>query len=89
MALLAAGTGLANAAVFQLLPHYIPSAVGGAAGLVGGIGAFGGFVLPPIFGLVVDIQGVAGYANGFVVFLLLGAASVVLSVYLSAVVDRG
>ena len=89
MTLLAAGIGLANAAVFQLLPHYVPRAVGGAAGLVGGIGAFGGFVIPPIFGLFVDLQGLAGYANGFVVYLLLGVAGVVLSVHLSAVVDRG
>ncbi|WP_408956742.1 nitrate/nitrite transporter [Natrinema sp. 74] len=77
--LLGIGIGVANAAVFGLVPKYVPEAVGGASGLVGGLGAFGGFVLPPILGLFVDIQGTAGYANGFVVFLVLAIVSVGLS----------
>lgn len=77
--LLGAGMGVASAAVFQLVPKYVPDAVGGASGLVGGIGAFGGVVIPPILGLFVDLQGTPGYATGFVVFLGLGVASIGLS----------
>ncbi|TYL39533.1 MFS transporter [Natronococcus pandeyae] len=77
--LLGAGMGVANAAVFQLVPTYVPEAVGGASGLVGGLGAFGGFVVPPVLGVFVDLHGTAGYATGFVVFLVLALASVGLS----------
>ena len=49
-AILALGMGFANAAVFKLVPKYSPAAVGGAAGIVGGLGAFGGFVIPPLMG---------------------------------------
>ncbi len=88
MVVLASGIGVANAAVFQLLPHYVPEAIGGASGLVGGLGAFGGFVLPPLLGLFVDIYGTAGYATGFVVYLGLGAFGVLLSGALYFAVDR-
>jgi NNP family nitrate/nitrite transporter-like MFS transporter len=77
--LLAIGMGVANAAVFQLVPAYVPEAVGGASGLVGGLGAFGGFVIPPVLGAFVDLSGTAGYATGFVVFVALALVSVVLS----------
>ncbi|QSX00768.1 MFS transporter [Haloterrigena alkaliphila] len=77
--LLGSGMGVASAAVFQLVPTYVPDAVGGASGLVGGIGAFGGFAVPPILGLFVDFQGTTGYATGFVVFLVLGIVSIGLS----------
>ncbi|WP_049922242.1 MFS transporter [Halopiger djelfimassiliensis] len=78
--LLAAGMGVASAAVFGLVPAYVPDAVGGASGLVGGIGAFGGFVIPPILGLFVDRRGTAGYATGLVVVLVLGIISFGLSI---------
>lgn len=77
--LLGIGIGVANAAVFGLVPKYVPEAVGGASGLVGGLGAFGGFVIPPVLGLFVDLQGPAGYANGYVVFLVLAVVSIGLS----------
>jgi NNP family nitrate/nitrite transporter-like MFS transporter len=48
---MAAGMGVTNAAVFKLVPQRVPWAVGGAAGWVGGIGAFGGFVFPNVFSL--------------------------------------
>ncbi|ELZ30560.1 major facilitator superfamily protein [Halosimplex carlsbadense 2-9-1] len=76
---LAVGIGVANAAVFQLVPKYVPEAVGGASGLVGGLGAFGGFVVPPVLGLFVDSFGESGYASGFVVFVALALVSVALS----------
>lgn len=80
MVLLATGVGVANAAVTQLVPLYVSEAVGGASGIVGGVGAFGGFVLPPVLGLFVDSFGVSGYATGFVVIAFLGTAGAVLSV---------
>ena len=73
-----ARTGFANAAVFKLVPKYSPMAVGGAAGIVGGLGAFGGFVIPPLMGLFIKISGTAGYGQGFMVFLVLGVLSLVL-----------
>ena len=63
--ILALGMGFANAAVFKLVPKYSPAAVGGAAGIVGGLGAFGGFVIPLLMGLFVKMNGQAGYAQGF------------------------
>jgi NNP family nitrate/nitrite transporter-like MFS transporter len=69
--LLACGMGLNNAAVFKLVPHYVPEAIGGAAGWVGGIGAFGGFVIPPLMGGIVNIYDKIGYSRGFATFILL------------------
>jgi NNP family nitrate/nitrite transporter-like MFS transporter len=70
--------GVANAAVFKLVAQEIPEAVGGAAGWVGGLGAFGGFAIPPLMGIIVQVQGIEGYANGFVVFFCLAVISLLL-----------
>jgi MFS transporter, NNP family, nitrate/nitrite transporter len=69
--LLACGMGVNNAAVFKMVPHYVPKAIGGAAGWIGGIGAFGGFVIPPVMGLIVNMYNKIGYSRGFIVFALL------------------
>lgn len=74
-----AGMGIANAAVFKLVAKYVPHAVGGASGWVGGLGAFGGFVVPPILGGVVDAFGAVGYARGFVVYVALAAVGIAIS----------
>lgn len=76
MLLLALGMGFANAAVFKLVPKYMPAAVGGAAGIVGGLGAFGGFVIPPVMSIFVKYSGPAGYAQGFSVFLALALLAI-------------
>ncbi len=76
--LLALGMGFANAAVFKLVPKYTPETVGGAAGIVGGLGAFGGFVIPPVMGLFVKVSGTAGYSQGFSIFLALSLLSLAL-----------
>lgn len=81
--LLALGMGFANAAVFKLVPKYSPAAVGGAAGIVGGIGAFGGFVIPPVMGMFVKFNGPAGYAKGFSVFLALSLLAIGMIVLLN------
>jgi NNP family nitrate/nitrite transporter-like MFS transporter len=76
--IMAIGMGVANAAVFKLVAQEIPEAVGGAAGWVGGLGAFGGFAIPPLMGIIVQVQGIEGYANGFVVFFCLAVISLLL-----------
>ncbi len=73
--LLAIGMGICNAAVFKLVPQVVPHAVGGAAGWVGGLGALGGFVIPPVMGFAVHNLGVRGYPIGFVVFIFLALFS--------------
>ena len=82
--LMAIGMGVNNAAVFKLVPQEVPEAVGGAAGWVGGLGAFGGFAIPPILGLFVRAQGPGGYATGFVTFVGLALLSLGLAYLLKA-----
>jgi len=77
--LLAVGMGLCNAAVFKMVPQVVPRAVGGAAGWVGGIGAFGGFVIPPILAFAVRQIGPRGYAIGFIVFVFLALLSLAMT----------
>ena len=69
--IMAFGMGICNAAVFKIVPQAVPQAVGGAAGWVGGFGAFGGFVIPPVMAFAVRNLGTAGYAIGFVTFVFL------------------
>jgi len=76
--ILAIGMGVNNAAVFKLVPVYIPKAIGGAAGWIGGIGAFGGFAIPPIMGAIADLDNSTGYARGFSVFVLLAIISIII-----------
>ncbi len=71
MLIISTGMGIVNAGVFKLVPKAVPDAVGGTAGWVGGLGAFGGFVIPPIMGAFVDGMGDIGYARGFSTFILL------------------
>ncbi len=73
--LLAVGMGIANAAVFKLVPQEVPQAVGGASGWVGGVGAFGGFAVPPMLAFAVHNLGTKGYPIGFVVFIFLALVS--------------
>lgn len=77
--ILAAGMGVANAAIFKLVPTYVSDAPGGASGWVGGLGAFGGFIIPPVMGLFIDIFGVSGYQYGFLVFAVLAILSIIIS----------
>ena len=48
---------LGKAAVYKHIPVYYPKNVGSVGGLVGMIGGLGGFVLPIIFGLLLDLTG--------------------------------
>ncbi|WP_054854870.1 MFS transporter [Vulcanisaeta sp. JCM 16161] len=75
--IMAIGMGIANAAVFKLVPKYVPEAVGGATGWVGGLGSAGGLLIPPAMALFVAIYGHAGYALGFIIYTAFGILSVI------------
>ncbi|MDF2504271.1 MFS transporter [Clostridium sp.] len=78
--LLAIGMGVTNAAVFKIVPQAVPKAIGGAAGWIGGIGAFGGFLIPPIMASFIDKTGKSlnGYSTGFLVFIVLSVISFII-----------
>jgi nitrate/nitrite transporter NarK len=80
--IMAIGMGIANAAVFKLIPKYAPNAVGGASGLVGGLGAAGGLFIPPVLAYFVVIFGKIGFAYGFITYTIFGMISVIFSVFL-------
>lgn len=76
MMVIGTGMGIVNAAIFELVPKYVPEAVGGASGWIGGIGGTGTLIILPVLGIFVDIYGIIGYAWGFVVFAVLSSICV-------------
>nr|WP_309501994.1 MFS transporter [uncultured Roseovarius sp.] len=66
---------LGKAAVFKHIPVYYPDNVGSVGGLVGMIGGLGGFVLPIIFGALLDLTGVYTTCFAFL-FILVSIALV-------------
>lgn len=73
MMILGTGMGIANAAVFELVPKFVPEAVGGASGWISGIGGGGTLIILPALGYYTDIFGQIGYARGFSLFIVLSA----------------
>jgi NNP family nitrate/nitrite transporter-like MFS transporter len=63
------GMGIGKASVFKYVPDYYPNDVGAVGGLVGALGALGGFFLPPAFGAVGRATGAPQAA--FLVLLVL------------------
>lgn len=55
--------GLANGALFQVIPTSCPDKVGLMTGFVGAAGGLGGFFLPTLLGTLKELTG--SYANGF------------------------
>ncbi len=76
------GMGVSNAAVFKLVPQDIPQAVGGASGWIGGLGAFGGFIIPPVLGSIAHAVGKGGYGDGFLTVAMLALVSLTMGVAL-------
>ncbi|QIG46708.1 MFS transporter [Nordella sp. HKS 07] len=60
---------LGKAAVFKHIPVYYPKHVGAVGGLVGMIGGLGGFILPIIFGALLDVTGV--WTSSFALLFLI------------------
>jgi NNP family nitrate/nitrite transporter-like MFS transporter len=86
---MAVGMGVSNSAVFKLVPQAVPQAVGGTSGWVGGLGAFGGFTIPPVLGAIVASQGASsGYARGFGIFIALSLVSLVMTYLLSRTPEK-
>lgn len=75
MSVLGAGMGIGKASVFKYIPDYFPNDVGAVGGLVGMLGALGGFALPPLFGALGRSTGIPQMA--FTALLLLSAGSLV------------
>ncbi|WP_417363818.1 MFS transporter [Galbibacter sp.] len=82
------GMGVANAAVFGLVPKYVPDAVGGASGWIGGVGGAGTLIIIPLLGFFVDAYGQIGYARGFIVFVVLSILSAIISFALKSILKR-
>jgi len=67
-----AALGAGNGATFQLVPLRWPSTTAVAGGMIGEIGALGGFILPNLLG--VSKQYTASYRGGFIVYAVLAFA---------------
>jgi MFS transporter, NNP family, nitrate/nitrite transporter len=61
--------GIGKAAVYKHIPEYFPNDVGAVGGLVGSLGALGGFFLPPLFAYTAAWTGMP-QATFFVVFVV-------------------
>jgi MFS transporter, NNP family, nitrate/nitrite transporter len=67
--------GIGKAAVYKHIPEYFPSDVGAVGGLVGTLGALGGFVLPPLFAYSQAWTGLP-QSTFFILFLITLASAV-------------
>ena len=57
MFVLACAMGIGKASVYKYIPDYFPNDVGAVGGVVGMLGALGGFFLPPMFGVLGRLTG--------------------------------
>ncbi len=64
-------TGIGKAGVYKFIPQYFPTEVGVVGGMVGLIGAMGGFVLPPLFGVALKWSGL--WSSSWVILAVLCA----------------
>jgi NNP family nitrate/nitrite transporter-like MFS transporter len=69
------GMGIGKASVYKYVPSYFPNDVGAVGGLVGMLGALGGFILPKLFGVLGRATGVPQAA--FVALLAITLGSLV------------
>lgn len=56
-ALFGVATGIGKAGVYKFIPDQFPDQVGTVGGMVGLLGALGGFFFPPVFGYVLEWSG--------------------------------
>jgi NNP family nitrate/nitrite transporter-like MFS transporter len=86
MFVLGCAMGIGKASVYKYIPDYFPKDVGAVGGVVGMLGALGGFFLPPAFGYLTRSSGVPQLA--FVPLLALTVGSL-LWLHLAVVRLRG
>lgn len=67
--LVGVGMGIGKASVYRYIPDYFPNDVGAVGGLVGTLGALGGVVLMPLFG-VMEQSGMRASAFGSLSLLI-------------------
>lgn len=65
--------GIGKASVYKYIPDYFPRDVGAVGGIVGMLGALGGFFLPPVFGLFGRWNGTPRFAFLALLMLTLGS----------------
>ena len=73
--LMGCAMGIGKAAVYKHIPEYFPNDVGAVGGLVGSLGALGGFFLPPLFAYAQRWTGMP-QSTFFVLFLVTLIAAV-------------
>lgn len=66
---------MGKAAVFKHIPVYYPEHVGSVGGLVGMIGGLGGFILPIVFGVLLDLTGL--WTSCFMLLFLIALGSLI------------
>lgn len=69
--ILGSAMGIGKAAVYKHIPEYFPDRVGAVGGLVGALGALGGFLLLPIFGYTQELSGIKSSPFAVLFFLAL------------------
>ena len=79
--------GIGKAAVFKHIPEYFPDDVGAVGGLVGSLGALGGFFLPPLFAYAAAWSGMP-QATFLVVFVVTLIAAVWMHVTVMSMLHR-
>jgi len=75
------GGGFTNAAVYKWIPKVEPTGKAQVGGLVGGVGAFGGFVFPLLLGYSKDTWPPHGQARGvfiYTIFSIIGIAATIM-----------
>jgi NNP family nitrate/nitrite transporter-like MFS transporter len=73
--LIGCAMGIGKAAVYKHIPEYFPNDVGAVGGLVGSLGALGGFFLPPMFAYAQRYTGMP-QSTFFVLFVVTAIAAV-------------
>ena len=73
LVIVGAAMGIGKASVYKYVPDYYPNDVGAVGGLVGTMGALGGFLLPPAFGSIARWTG--SPQSAFIVLLALAMIS--------------
>lgn len=67
------GMGIGKAAVYKYIPEYFPKDVGAVGGLVGLLGALGGFFLPPLFAYAFKATGIPQTTFAILFFVTLAS----------------